>query len=114
MPIPVAVISILVNERMKAFAKALLLFTLISCSDKLENKELYGQYVFSRWNKDTLELRTNGTYYYRTYLGHRKLENLRSWKLNASGNEIEFKIFSYLTDRLSKASWYARLRTEGK
>ncbi|WP_205503079.1 hypothetical protein [Rufibacter psychrotolerans] len=98
---------------MKAYCIAILLFTLVSCSEKLEKEQLYGHYEFSHWSKDTLELKPDGTYYFRTYLDNRKLDNSGTWKLNAAGNEINFDKFSFLGEGLPTGNWHSRLRIDG-
>ena len=83
------------NKRMKTYWITILFFALVSCGEKLEKEQLYGQYEFSHWSKDTIELKPDGTYYFRTYLDNRKLENSGTWKLNTNGNEINFEKFSF-------------------
>ena len=82
-----------------------------SCGDKIDEEKLYGQYVFSHWSKDTLDIRPNGTYYYRTYVEDKILKNEGNWKLNSIGTEINFENFSFLTNGL-KGNWYSLIRTQ--
>lgn len=98
---------------MKVYWIAILLFSFVSCGEKVDKEQLYGHYELSHWSKDTLELKTDGTYYYRIYLDNRKLENSGNWKLNVTGNEIKFEKFSFLGDGLPKGNWFSKLRTDG-
>jgi hypothetical protein len=101
------------KPKVKACWIAILFFSLVSCGEKFEEEQLYGEYELNHWSKDTLELKKGGTYFYRTYLNNRKLENSGKWELNANGNEIRFENFSFPGEAFSKGNWFSKLKTDG-
>ena len=98
----------------------IIIILLTSCAAHVEKEKLYGRYVFRFTGQndntsrgDTLEIISNGTYHYWTFLREKKLENTGKWKLNSSANAIEFEKFSFLTDMPAKGTWTSRLKLVG-
>ena len=94
----------------KAIWIVLTIWTFTSCGDVVDKERLPGRYLFSHWGKDTLDLKTDGTYYYRVYVDNKRLEHTGTWKLNSLGNEITFEDFTFLTEG-TKGNWQSKLRT---
>lgn len=101
---------------MKLLVVILMISLFYSCGckvDKVEKVKLPGRYVFTHWNKDTIEIRDNGTYRHFIMLDGKKLENTGTWKLRITRDEILFEDFSFLTDGGPPGNWSPRLRLNG-
>ena len=92
-----------------------MLLLLSACGNKIEQKELIGQYVWNDGRLDTLELRADGTYEYWTIQPGRKVANSGTWKFNSLLNEIEFENenFPFLTNHAG-GSWFSRLQLKDR
>ncbi len=98
---------------MKIFLGIIVIVFFFSCGNRVEKEELPGRYVFSHWGKDTLDLRSDGTYHHHTFQDSQLLENRGTWILNNNGTEITFANFSSLTDGTGPGNWISRLRVQG-
>ena len=92
---------------------SVIIFIFSACSNHVDNKRLIGQYVFNDWGRDTLELKSDGTYYHYTFQDGKKLENSGKWKLNSSEDEIKFDDYSFITDKQGTGIWYSRIKLDG-
>jgi len=99
---------------MKLLRATLIVFLFASCGDKVDRDKLPGRYVFTHWNRDTIDVRNNGTYRHYTFAHGKTLENAGTWKLNSAGSEIQFEDFSFLTDSMPSGNWFSRLRVDGE
>jgi hypothetical protein len=96
---------------MKVLLGLLILAALASCQDSLQKKDLIGFYVFSTWNRDTLELHENGTYSHYMLDSGKRIIDSGSWTLNEAKTEVKFENFSFsLLEKESTGSWFSKLR----
>jgi hypothetical protein len=98
---------------MKIVLTTFILFLLLSCVDTVKTEDLHGQYVFTHWGGDTIDIRADGTCRHYNLIDGKQLENNGTWKLNTIGTEIKFEQFSFLTDSMPAGNWYSRLRLDG-
>lgn len=96
---------------MKLLLMPLIIFLCTSCVDKVEKEDLPGQYVFTHWGRDTIDIKGDGTYRHYNLVSGQQFENTGTWKLNSNGNEIQFENFSFLDDKPT-GNWFTRLRVE--
>ena len=98
---------------MKTTFLLLIIVTLTFCSNHFDKEQLPGIYVLNAWGHDTLELKSDGTYYYHTFGTGKILKNNGTWNLNKSGNEVAFENFTFLTNELGPGTWFSRVKQEG-
>lgn len=98
---------------MKIFFVLSFLQLLVSCSENLEKTKLIGKYIFNKSEYDTLELKSDGTFFHSVIIKGKILKNSGKWELNDLGNEVKFENFSFLTDRLGRGNWFSRIRFKG-
>jgi hypothetical protein len=96
---------------MKLIRTTLIVLLLASC-DKVDRYELPGRYVFTHWNRDTIDVKQDGTYRHYTFAHGHKLSNTGTWKLNSNGSEVTFENFSFLTDNMPPGLWISRIRID--
>jgi|JI10StandDraft_1071094.scaffolds.fasta_scaffold533609_2 hypothetical protein len=99
---------------MRLLRTTIIIFLFASCGDKVDRDKLPGRYVFTHWDRDTIDVRNDGTYRHYTFAYGKTLENSGTWKLNSIGNEIQFEDFSFLTDSMPSGNWFSRLRVDGE
>ncbi|MEZ4945408.1 MAG: hypothetical protein R2804_07780 [Cyclobacteriaceae bacterium] len=102
------------KKTMKILLTTMLIFLLTSCGENVAKEDLPGQYVFTHWGRDTIDIKSDGTYRHYTFASGRQLENTGTWKLNSIGDEVLFENFSFLTDTMQTGNWYSRLRVDGE
>lgn len=78
---------------------------LVSCSETVKEKDLFGKWAM---RNDTIEIKKDGTFIH--YFSGRN--NSGKWKLNSSGNEIDFDGFSF-SPETNGGHWYSRISRKG-
>lgn len=100
---------------MRLLKATIIIFLFTSCGyDWVDKHKLPGRYVFTHWDRDTIDVRSDGTYRHYTFKSGRTFENTGTWKLNSTETEIDFENFSFQYKKRSAGVWISKLRGDGE
>ena len=84
--------------------------SIISCKNKINREDLYGTYVFNMWNKDTIIIKPNNSYIYKTLKNDSVALIKGKWLFNSKIDEITLEGLNFTTKVKSNGYWTSKIK----
>jgi len=88
----------------------LIFVSVISCKNEINKENLYGTYVFNMWNKDTIIIKPDNIYIYKTLKNNSVALITGKWTFNSQINQIKFEGLNFTSKVKSNGYWVSKIR----